>query len=123
MELPDIDYDEMRKNLEQVMPDPQYVDIMVGILQTSSQTAVAKSINLSQGKVRYRFLRGLDIVRKCAESGDETFKLYVQVFEKISNNFNILRSLESQSRWKNKFEDTIMTGGRQYGRHCSAGEP
>lgn len=107
VELPDIDVEELRENLACVMPSEQYVDIMVGILETSSQTAVAKMCNLSQGKIRYRFLRGLEIVKDQAKDQPQ-FKVYQEVFEKIAGNFNIMRQLSTQLRWSKKFEDTLV---------------
>lgn len=94
----------MARDLERVLPDELHVKIMVGMHRTTSQTAVAKQIGLSQGKVRYRFIRSLKLIEEAGKRLP-VYRIYLENFEKISNNFNILRSLEVQERWKDKFED------------------
>jgi len=107
LKLPDLSEDVMRTKLGEVLPNEQYVEIMIGIYKTSSQSAVAKKIGLSQGKIRYRFLRGLEIIRKLSTE-QELFKQYHETFKMISQNFNILRELEAQQRWAPKFQDSIV---------------
>lgn len=94
----------MARDLMKILPDQLHVTIMLGMHRTTSQTAVAKQIGLSQGKVRYRFIRSLELMEEAAQK-IPVYKIYLENFEKISKNFNILRSLEVQERWKDKFED------------------
>lgn len=105
LKLPNLEEESMRLKLLGLLPNEQYVSIMIGIYKTSSQSAVAKEIGLSQGKIRYRFLRGLEIIQKNMSS-DAVLQEYFEAFSMISGAFNICRELESQERWQSKFMDS-----------------
>jgi hypothetical protein len=65
---------------------------------------VGNEVGLTQGKVRYRFIKSLDRIREAAKTRP-VFKVYEHIFERIASNFNILRSLDTQERWAEKFVD------------------
>jgi DNA-directed RNA polymerase specialized sigma24 family protein len=84
-----------------------YLQIMLGMYKTSSQSVVAERLGIYQGRVRYRFIKGLDILRKEAETNPD-YEKYVTAFEMVAKNPNILRELKVQDRWRSKFQDAIL---------------
>lgn len=104
LSLPRVCLRRMARDLTKVLPNKLHVTIMLGMYRTTSQTAVAVKIGLSQGKVRYRFMRSIDILNEVKDRMP-IYSVYLDIFKKVGENFNILRSLEVQDRWKSKFED------------------
>ena len=108
MELPKISKKKMAKDLWMILPSKIYVNIMVGIYQTTSQSFVAQTVGLSQAKVRHQFLKYLEILKKVSKRYPQ-YKLYYDVFSKINdNNFNKVRELQVQDRWKGKYTKTVL---------------
>lgn len=92
LRIPEVDLQEMRGHLEQVLTDPLDVDIVVLMCRTTCQSEVAQTLGVSQGLVRHRFIRSIGKVRE--KPGMQT---YVALYEEISNNLNILREVRRTS--------------------------
>ena len=104
LDLPKVCTRRMAMDLMRILGDPEYVTIMNLMFHTTSQTAVGNQVGLTQGKVRYRFIKSLERIKEAARA-KPIYAVYVHIFEKISENFNILRSLDTQERWAGKFVD------------------
>lgn len=87
IEMPDYDRGQMEEDLAEVVSDPIDVKIMLGMVDTTCQSEVARDLGVTQGFVRHRFLRTID--RLEAIEGMET---YVAVFRHVSNNSNIMKN-------------------------------
>lgn len=127
LEYPEIPYAEMLKDLDPILPfedvrsvisdvvpgdldfcgDNLYLRIMVGMYKTSSQSVVAKTLGIYQNRVRYRFLKGLSIIKEHGKTNPK-YNKYVHAFEMVEQNPNILRELKIQDRWKHKFSDILV---------------
>ena len=118
MDCPELDEDKMYEDLSSILPrdagrsskhkdKDMYLKIMMGMYRHSCQSVVARELGIHQGGVRYRFIKGIEIIAKhCAE--DASFQVYLDCFTKISENPNILRELKVQSRWKHKYMDVLI---------------
>jgi len=104
LDLPRVCTRRMARDLMRILRDPEQVHIMVLMSYTTSQTAVGNKVGLTQGKVRYRFIKSLEKIKEAAQARP-IYRIYVYIFEKIAANFNILRSLDTQERWAAKFVD------------------
>jgi len=100
--LPDTDEEEIREVLSDFLPDPQDVDIMVLMYQTTCQSEVAKQIGASQGLVRHRFIRSIDKMDKAGGMNK-----FVEVFRKVQDNLNILREVQRPS-WNLKRTHVVL---------------
>ena len=89
LNLPQVDKDRMERDLSGFLNDPLDVQIMIQMWQTTCQSAVAESLNVSQGLVRHRFLRTLTRMRQ-----NPNLVKYVVLFDYISANLNILREVQ-----------------------------
>lgn len=70
------------------------VDILVGMWETTCQSEVANRLNLTQGRVRHRFFKAVQILEEAAVE-DERFECYQIIFSAISSKkFNILREVK-----------------------------
>jgi predicted transcriptional regulator len=96
LSLPDVDPDEMQNELDHFLSDPEDVRIMVLMYATTCQSAVAKELGVTQGKVRHRFMRS---TRRMAD--DPAMEKYARVFELISHNLNIRREVDRPA-WDEK---------------------
>lgn len=92
MEMPKVDRDQMRADLEELLPDPLDVNIMMMMVDTTCQSEVAHRLNESQGKVRHRFIRSLERMKR-----DGGYEDYVKLFEYIADNLVILREVQRPS--------------------------
>lgn len=100
LQLPKVEEDELVRDLINFLADPLDVKIMTGMWKTTCQSEVAKGLGVSQGLVRHRFLRTIKKLKQAIElGGPETtrFDLYVQLFEFIAANLNILREVKRQA--------------------------
>lgn len=71
------------------------VDILVGMWKTTCQSDVANTLGLTQGRVRHRFFKAVEVLQVAAEK-DEKYKPYYKIFSAISGGkmFNILREVK-----------------------------
>ena len=105
LDLPEIDVDKMEKDLEKILPqeDPNnpvlcggdlYVKVMMGMYKTTCQSAVAKSLGIVQGRVRHRLVKSMKLLKIFAQREPEVYGPYLEVFQKIMANANILQELK-----------------------------
>jgi DNA-directed RNA polymerase specialized sigma24 family protein len=93
--MPDLDKAQMIEDLSPFMPEAIYLEVMVGMWETTSQSAVARRLSTSQGRVRYRFMKGLKNLRENLADNPH-MQVYVDIFERISDSYNILNELNGE---------------------------
>jgi DNA-directed RNA polymerase specialized sigma24 family protein len=83
------------------------VSILVGMWRTTCQSEVANTLGLTQGRVRHRFFKAVEILQAAAEK-DEKFEPYFKVFSSISGGkkFNILREVRLP-QWADRGADEL----------------
>lgn len=84
------------------------VSILVGMWRTTCQSEVAKTLGLTQGRVRHRFFKAVEILREAAQKNPR-FEPYHQVFSAISGGkkFNILREVKLP-QWADRGADECL---------------
>ena len=93
LSIPTVTEDELREDLA-IIFDVIDVDILVGMWQTTCQSEVATKLQLTQGRVRHRFFKAVEVLKGAAER-DKRFDPYHRIFSSISSkNFNILRAVQ-----------------------------
>jgi hypothetical protein len=102
LSIPKYTEEEMRGDLGLIMNELD-VEILVGMYQTTCQSWVADRLGLSQGLVRHRFFKNLGLLKKKQDSLGSYFIL----FEKISENFNILKEV-SLPQWHHNKGHVVM---------------
>jgi len=66
--------------------------ILWGLYTTTCQSVVAKQVNMTQSRIRHRFMKNLDVLERY--KNEKILKKYYDAFKLISqNNFNILREI------------------------------
>ena len=100
LSLPPHTYEEVRDTLRGVLSDEMDITIMLGMLETTCQSEVARSMGVSQGLVRHRFFRTLSALEQMRD-----LDKCVEIFKRVSDNFNIL-SDTCRFKWK---EDVIYS--------------
>ncbi len=104
LSIPHLTEEEIREDLPQIFKDPIDVDILVGMWLTTCQSEVAKTLNLTQGRVRHRFFTAIVILEN-ATARDSRYERYYKVFKAISNKgFNLLREVKLP-QWSNRGGD------------------
>lgn len=107
LELPSVTDEEIRKDLPEVFPQEIDVDILVGMWKTTCQSEVASMLGLTQGRVRHRFFKAVDVLGKAADA-NEKYRPYHEIFNKIaSKKFNILREVKLP-QWANRGGDACV---------------
>lgn len=89
LKLPYFKADQIERDMSGVLSNSLDVQIMVLMYQTTCQSSVARALGVSQGLVRHRFIRSLRKLRPLP-----TMMEYVDTFEQISQNLNILREIQ-----------------------------
>jgi len=89
---PRVDSSRMLSDLTGFLTDPLDVRIMILMWETTCQSEVAKRLGVTQGLVRHRFLRSINKMR-----GNPPLSQYVQLFDYITENLNILREVQRPS--------------------------
>jgi hypothetical protein len=86
-------YDEefLEEALEGLFKDPKDAEVMTKLYLWSSQSKVARMVNESQGKIRYRFIRCLKVLA----SNPELEELH-QAFKMIGENLSLLRGVKKE---------------------------
>lgn len=93
LSIPTVTEDELREDLALIF-DAIDVDILVGMWQTTCQSEVATKLQLTQGRVRHRFFKAVEVLKGAADR-DQRFDPYHRIFSSISSkNFNILRAVQ-----------------------------
>jgi DNA-directed RNA polymerase specialized sigma24 family protein len=93
MELPEFDPEKMGRDLRGVLQEEVDARIMERMVATTCQSDVARELGVTQGYVRYRFFRTIERLRMLP-----AMRTYVEVFEKVAENFNILKDT-CRSEW------------------------
>lgn len=101
LSLPDIKEKEMEEALRSFLGDEEDVEIMMRMYETTCQSAVAKAMNITQGKVRHRFMRSTKRMLS-----NPSMELYAKVFDSISKNLNILREVDRPA-WDEKIQYVV----------------
>lgn len=100
LSLPLVTEEEMEKELSLFFEDPLDRELLKIMYKVSCQSVVAEMLNISQGKVRHRFLRSIKKIKQTLEEktlSEEILELaqkYKNIFVPISQNFNVLREVK-----------------------------
>lgn len=96
--LPRLSKDKLVRDLNRIMTDPLLVEILVLMYETSSQSGVARQLGFSQGQIRYRLLRAIEILEAFSKN-DPLFQVYLKAFNLIRRNPNIVRNMNISKFW------------------------
>jgi len=102
LRLPDITVVELREVMAGFLSDPLDVEIMVLMYETTCQSEVAKRMGVSQGLVRHRFIRSIEKMKQVEE-----MTKFVELFNIVSNNLNILREVRRSTVENNEISHII----------------
>jgi hypothetical protein len=102
MSLPEIDEVEMSVDLHKILDDEK-VTILFLLLKYTSQSKVGEELGMPQGKVRHRYISAMSSIRK-ESFNNVKYIMYYDLFCKLQGNYNALRTLDVQDRWKHKFD-------------------
>jgi hypothetical protein len=126
LSIPTVTEEDMREDLVDIFEQID-IDILVGMWQTTCQSEVATMLKLTQGRVRHRFFKAVEVLKAAAEhtkdmprsccSIDEDhvgacpnskYTPYHRIFSSISSkNFNILRAVQLP-QWANRGVDRCI---------------
>ena len=99
VKVPKFTQDELVCDLKEIFEELDLV-ILWGLYETTCQSEVAKRVNMTQSRIRHRFMKNLEILKKVKDI--ENYKKYYEAFLLISqNNFNILREIKLP-KWASK---------------------
>lgn len=102
MKQPEIDPQKMRLDLAAELANPFTVDVLCDFSTTSSQTATAKTLGVSQQRVCWHLNSAIKLLK---ESGTIESLFYMEFFENLMRHRNILREVLAGRR--RKVEDNI----------------
>lgn len=106
LSIPTVTEEDMREDLAEIFEQID-INILVGMWQTTCQSEVATKLQLTQGRVRHRFFKAVEALKKFAQDS-EKYRPYEQIFSSISSKkFNILRSV-NLPQWSNRGVDRCM---------------
>jgi hypothetical protein len=106
LSIPTVTEEDMRDDLAAIF-DPIDINILVGMWETTCQSEVATKLQLTQGRVRHRFFKAVEVL-KGAAGNDVKYSPYSKIFSSISSkNFNILRAV-SLPQWQNRGLDRCI---------------
>jgi len=88
MAMPVVDMIAARPRIEGTLTDPIDVEIMYRMHETTCQSEVAKTLGVSQGFVRHRFLRSITRLRAAGHTD------IADMFDIIAANLNLLREIQ-----------------------------
>lgn len=104
LSIPHVEEEDLRRDLPLVPFKQIDVDILVGMWETTCQSAVAKRLHLTQGRVRHRFFGAVKVLEKRAKE-DSLFVPYQKIFSKISQRgFNLLNEVKLP-QWADRGKD------------------
>lgn len=101
LSLPDVTVEEMGTVLESFLTDPEDVKIMLLMFETTCQSAVARRLEITQGKVRHRFMR---TTKRMLDT--PALEKYAQIFKAISDNLNMLREV-NRPEWDQRIRYVV----------------
>lgn len=96
---------ELRRILYDVGLPEIVVKTVLGVVKTSSQSATAEALNVTQGSVRHLYSTAL---KKLSEVSDDVVgkERAFQLMSLIALNYNQLRAIKNQQRWEWKVGKT-----------------
>jgi DNA-directed RNA polymerase specialized sigma24 family protein len=112
LSIPDVLEEDMREDLKGLFEQID-INILVGMWKTTCQSEVAKELQLTQGRVRHRFFKAVDTLKREVEQAgvrDEisVYTPYHKIFSSISSKkFNILRAVQLP-QWANRGVDRCL---------------
>ncbi len=95
-----IDVDHMQETLLSFLKDPTDVLILRTMYESTCQMETSRRLQMSQGKVRHRFLRSLERLKSCQ---DLDIAPYRQLFLDINDHLNILKEVRTPEREERQF--------------------
>jgi len=99
VKVPKFTEDELFEDLADLFEELD-LKILWGLYETTCQSEVAKRVNMTQSRIRHRFMKNLDALDKVKK--EEKYQRYYGAFKLISeNNFNILREIKLP-KWESK---------------------
>ncbi len=101
LSLPLVTREELEGVLGGFLTDPEDVQIMLLMFETTCQSAVARRLDITQGKVRHRFMRSTKRMKEIPE-----METYAQIFTAISDNLNMLREV-NRPEWDNRIRYVV----------------
>ena len=101
LQMPRVLERDLERDLAGFLSDPLDVQIMVRMWKTTCQSEVAKQLAVSQGLVRHRFIRSL-----ARMAGVVRLAVYVEIFQHVAANLNILREVQRPS-WDDRLTHVI----------------
>lgn len=101
--IPKFTRNELFDDLRTIIEEEVDLIIMWELYRTTCQSQVAELVNMTQSRVRHRFMKCLKILEDRALEA-EKLKTYLQAFQQISTNFNILHEI-SLPKWAHKNKD------------------
>jgi hypothetical protein len=103
VQIEDFGEEELVERLSTVFCNEKDLKVMVYIYLWSSQSKVAKLIGESQGKVRYRFMKGLRVLEEIEELSDiyKSLKL-------VGENISLLRGAHKTEEMKSMIAKVIL---------------
>ena len=101
--LPRLCKDKLIRDLNRIMVDPIHVEILILMYETSSQSGVARQLGFSQGQIRYRLLRSLEVLEAFSKN-DPLYRIYLKAFDLIRSNPNIVRNMDIANFWVSEEE-------------------
>jgi len=109
--IPRLCKDKLVRDLNRIMIDPLHVEILILMYETSSQSGVARRLGFSQGQIRYRLLRSLEVLEAFSKN-DPLYRVYFNAFELIRRNPNIVRNMDISNFWVS--EEEFMNNLEKY---------
>lgn len=130
LSIPTVTEEDMRADLAAIFEKID-IDILVGMWQTTCQSEVASKLQLTQGRVRHRFFKAVEVLKEAASHSkadppdgsrsccsqdrshqgpcpNSKFNPYHRIFGAISSkNFNILRAVQLP-QWANRGVDRCV---------------
>lgn len=103
VQIEDFSEEELVERLGDVFKNEKDLKVMVYIYLWSSQSKVAKLIGESQGKVRYRFMKGLKVL-ELLEDYEDIYKS----LKKVGENISLLRGAHKTEEMKNLIAKVIL---------------
>ena len=103
VQIEDFCEEELMERLGTVFRNEKDLKVMVYIYLWSSQSKVAKLIGESQGKVRYRFMKGLKTLEEIEELSD----IYKSL-KMVGENISLLRGAHKTEEMKNMIARVIL---------------
>jgi len=99
VKVPKFTEEELKMDLKTIFNDLD-LKILWGLYETTCQSEVAKQVNMTQSRIRHRFMKNLECLEKVKDN--YSYKKYYKAFKLISqNNFNILREIRLP-KWATK---------------------